>query len=86
MRRCRKNAATAIGRKIAIAQDLGAENKARKSGAEPKKKHGLLIAAIVLIVLGAAAVPTVQYVLNLKNKPFLFQQKKPLFLSIMKKP
>lgn len=54
--------------KIALAQEQMRREEGEEIGAAPKKKVGLLLTAIILITLGAAAIPTVRYILNLKKQ------------------
>jgi len=55
--------------RIAMAQDDRRRAQGEEIGAAPKKGHGLLLLAVILILLGAAAVPTVNYILNRKTVP-----------------
>jgi hypothetical protein len=54
--------------KIAIAEDGRRRERGENVGPAPKKKIGLLLTAIMLITLGAVAIPIVQYVLNKKEQ------------------
>lgn len=54
--------------KIAMAQEQQRRKQGEEIGATPKKKIGLLLAVIVLIIIGATAIPTVQYILNQKKQ------------------
>lgn len=54
--------------KIAIAEAEQRRDLGEGTEATPKRKTGLLLTAIILIAIGAAAIPTVQYILNQKTK------------------
>ncbi len=53
--------------KIAIAQENQRRAEGEEIGAAPKKRTGLIFVAIILLLLGAAAIPTVKYILNQKT-------------------
>ena len=53
--------------KLVIADEQQRRERGEEVGATPKKHTGLLIGALVLIALGAASIPVVQYILNQKK-------------------
>jgi len=64
--------------KIALAQEQQRRGYGEEIGAAPKKKIGALSIAIILIVLGGAAIPAVQYILNQKTKEVVIATEKTI--------
>jgi hypothetical protein len=64
--------------KIAIAEDKQRRERKRDTETVPKKKFWLPFLTIVLIILGAVAIPTIQYILNQKKQEVLVSTEKTI--------